>query len=127
MIEEMLQARRIAVVGVSEDPSRPSHSISNYLIDAGYDVVPVNPNLNSVLGRVCYPNLKSIPGQIDLVNIFRRPEFIPGLVADAIEIGTGGVWVQSGIRSPQAAAAALSAGLNYVEDRCIMVEHARRW
>ena len=126
LITRMLSARRIAVVGVSAVSWKPSHSIARYLMDAGYEVLPVNPNLTTVLGLACYASLDQILGPVDLVNIFRRAEFIPEIVTRAIAIHAGGVWVQSGIRSPAAALAAKSAGLPYVEDRCIMVEHAHR-
>jgi predicted CoA-binding protein len=127
LITRMLSARRIAVVGVSQESWKPSHSIARYLLDAGYEVLPVNPNLTTVLGLCCYPSLQQVVGPIDLVNIFRRAEFIPELVSQAIAIGARGVWVQSGIRSPAAALAAKNAGLDFIQDRCIMVEHAHRY
>jgi predicted CoA-binding protein len=126
LIDKLLLARRVAIVGVSDDPDKPSHRIAKYLSGAGYEIVPVNPNLQSVLGLRCYPSLRQIRDGIDLVNILRRPEFIPGLVSESIEIGAGGIWVQSGIRSAAAKVLAASSGINYVEDRCILVEHSRR-
>jgi predicted CoA-binding protein len=125
LLRRMLEAERIAVVGVSDDPSKPSHVIAKYLIDAGYEVFPVNPHLKSVLGRPCYASLKLVPGHIDLVNVFRRPEYLPGVVADAIYVNAGGVWVQSGLSNPTARRAADAAEMDYIEDRCIMVEHQR--
>ena len=124
-IERMLVAQRIAVVGLSDDPSRPSHRIAKYLIAAGYEVIPVNPKHKSVLGLKCYPSLRLMPEHVDLVNVFRSSEYVPGVVADAIYVNAGGVWVQSGIISPAARAAAAAAEMDYVEDRCIMVEHLR--
>jgi predicted CoA-binding protein len=126
LISSMLTARRIAVVGVSQESWKPSHAIAQYLINAGYEVLPVNPNLTTVLGLRCYASLDQIPVPIDLVNIFRRPEFIPEIVTQAIAANAGGIWIQSGLRSPAAAQLAKTARLLYIEDRCIMVEHAKR-
>src|SRR6185369_2426092 len=99
---QMLDANRIAVVGLAEDPSKPSHYVSEYLISVGKEVIPVNPNHTQVLGRQCYPSLADVPGSIDLVNVFRRPEFCSDVVRDAIAVGARGVWLQSGIVSAEA-------------------------
>ena len=123
-IDSMLAGRRIDVVGLSDDPSRPSYGVSRYMLDHGYTVLPVNPNGTSALGQPCYPDLASVPGPIDVVNVFRRPLACPDVVRAAIAAGAKGVWLQSGIRSDEAAQLAADAGLAFVQDRCVMVEHA---
>jgi len=120
-----LPGYRIAVVGLSADPSRASHQVAEYLIAQGADVVPVNPGNAQILGRKCYPSLRDVPGRIDLVNVFRRPEHCPEVVRDAIAINAGAVWLQSGIRSDEAEQLANAAGVGFVQDRCLMVEHVR--
>jgi predicted CoA-binding protein len=122
----MLQARRIAVVGMSDDPSRPSHGIGGYLASHGYEVIPVNPNHDQVLGQKCYARLSDVPGEIDLVNVFRRPQFCADVTRDAIAKGAKGVWLQAGIRNEEAQRLAEEAGIDFVQDRCIMVEHMGR-
>lgn len=116
-------ARRIAVVGVSPKPDRDSHIIARYLVDAGYDVIPVNPGQDRVLDRPCYPDLRSIPGAVDIVDIFRRPEHVPPIVEEAIASKAKAVWMQLEVGHPEAARRAVEAGLDVVVDRCIMVVH----
>ena len=116
-------SRRIAVVGCSPKPDRDSHAIAKYLIDAGYDVVPVNPGQDSILGRKCYPDVKSIPGGVDIVDIFRSPEHVPPVVEDAIEAGAKAVWLQLGVGNEEAEERAIEAGLTVVSERCILVVH----
>lgn len=125
-IQAMLQMKRIAIVGLSDDPSRPSFEIASYLLSHGKDVVPVNPMLSSVLGLKSYPTLADIPGEIDLVNVFRRSEFCEQVTKEAISKGAKGVWLQAGIRNDEARELARRAGIHYVENRCILVEHSRR-
>jgi predicted CoA-binding protein len=125
-IEKMLRSRRIAVVGFSDDPSRPSFGIASYLLGHDYGVVPVNPNHTSVMGLKCYRSLGDVPGKVDVVNVFRRSEFCGDVVRDAIAINAGGVWLQSGIISSEAARLAREAGLPFVQNHCIMVEHMHR-
>lgn len=124
LIEQMLSARRIAVVGMSE--GRVSGRIGAFLVAHGKEVIPVNPTQTAVNGLQCYAALADVPGRIDLVNVFRRPEFCAGVVRDAIAVGAGGVWLQSGIVSDEARQLADAAGLPFVQDRCIMVELAGR-
>jgi len=124
-IQRMLNARRIAVVGLSDDPSRPSYGVSRYLQSVGKDIIPVNPRYEKVLGSTCYAALEDIPGKIDLVNVFRRPGFCAEVVRSAVALKAGGVWLQSGITNEEARQLAESAGLDFVQDRCIMVEHMR--
>ncbi|MCC6423172.1 MAG: CoA-binding protein [Phycisphaerales bacterium] len=125
-MERMLAGRRIAVVGLSDDPTRPSYEVAQYLASIGLEIIPVNPKCERVLGRKCYASLREVPGKIDVVDVFRRAEFCPEVVKEAIAVGAGGVWLQSGVRSPQAKKLAQEAGMDYVEDRCLKVEHARR-
>lgn len=126
------EAHTIAVVGCSERPARTSHTIARYLQAAGYRMIPVNPNCDEVLGERCYPDVQSIPADVrlDVVNVFRRPAHTAAMVEDAIARAeaTGErptIWTQLGVSSPEAKAMADEAGLPYVEDRCIMVEHRR--
>ena len=125
-VDRMLQAKRITIVGMSDDPSRASHGIGGYLRANGYEVIPVNPNHEMVLGLKCYARLADVPVEIDLVNVFRRPEFCADVTREAIEAGAKGVWLQAGIRNEKAQALAAEAGVDFVQDRCIMVEHMQR-
>ena len=122
VVRRLLKARRIAVVGLSDDPSRPSYDVARSLKAAGKEILPVNPTHDMVMGLKCYRSLRDVPGEVDLVNVFRRPEFCADVTRDAVERGAKGVWLQSGIRSPEARAIAAKAGLDYVEDRCLKVE-----
>jgi uncharacterized protein len=126
VIERLLKAQRIAIVGISTDPTRPSHQIAGYLMQHGKQIVPVNPNHDEVFGLMCHPTLRAVPGKIDLVNVFRRPEFCPQVVREAIEAGAKGVWLQSGIISEESRRLAEQAGIDFVQDQCIMVQHMRR-
>ncbi|MFQ5878162.1 MAG: CoA-binding protein [Acidobacteriota bacterium] len=123
-IREILRtARRVAVVGHSDDPSRDSYRVGRYLADHGYEVFPVNPNARSTPAQTFYPDLDSVPRPIDVVDIFRRPEAIPGIVDEAIRIGARVVWMQDGLAHSAAAARARAAGLRVVMSRCMMREH----
>ena len=125
VIRRLVRAKRVAVVGASDDPSRASYQIASYLKSVGKEVVPVNPNHPSVLGLTCYPALADIPGDIDLVDVFRRPEFCPGVVEEAIATRAKAVWLQSGIYSEEAKRLAEEAGIDFVQGPCLMVEHMR--
>jgi len=125
-VDRMLKAKRIAIVGMSDDPSRPSHGIGSYLRVHGYEVIPVNPTHDVVLGLKCYARLSDVPGKIDVVNVFRRAEFCADVTRDAIAAGARGVWLQSGIRNEAARELAEEAKIDFVQDRCIMVEHMDR-
>ena len=115
--------KTVAVVGLSPKPERDSHMVAQYLKEHGYRIVPVNPGQKEILGAKSYPNLKAIPFRIEIVNIFRRPEAIPPIVDDAIEIGAKVVWMQLGIAHNQAAEKAREAGLEVVMNKCIKIEH----
>lgn len=125
-VSRILSARRIAVVGVSAKPDRPSHYVAKYLQSNGYEVLPVNPTLTEVLGVKCHNSLAEIAGQFDVVDIFRRSEACPEVVREAIAAGAKGVWLQSGIISDESRKLASDAGIDYVEDRCMMVSHMHR-
>ena len=115
--------KTVAVVGLSPKPERDSHKVAKYLKENRYRIVPVNPGQKEILGEKCYPNLKAIPFPIDVVDIFRRPEAIPPVVDDALEIGAKVVWMQLGIAHNQAADKARNAGLQVVMSKCIKIEH----
>ena len=117
------ETRTIAVVGLSPDPRRDSHRVARYLQEQGYRIIPVNPTVQEVLGEKSYPDLRAVPERVDLVDIFRRPEFVPEIVDQAIEVGARIVWMQLGITHEAAARRAEQAGLTVVQDRCAMVEH----
>lgn len=117
--------RTIASVGLSDNPRRAAAGIGQYLRAQGYRVIPVNPTAERILGEKAYPDLLSVPEQVDVVQVFRRPEDVPPIVEQAIEIGAKVVWLQQGIVNEQAAKAAEAAGLQVVMDRCMMQEHIR--
>lgn len=119
------QAKTIAVVGLSDKPSRPSYGVARYLQQQGYRIVPVSPKIKHVLGEEAYPDLLSIPFQVDIVDIFRRPEAVGPHVDEAIKKGVKVIWMQLGIRNEGAAQRAREAGIDVVQDRCIKIEHMR--
>ena len=116
-------SRRIVVVGISDRPERDSHRVAAYLQQAGYEIVPVNPQLETVLGQRCWPSLRDVPGAIDAVDVFRRSEFAGAVVDEAIAAGAKAVWLQDGVVDEDAAARARAAGLLVVMDRCMMRDH----
>jgi uncharacterized protein len=117
--------RTLAVVGLSDDPSRASNSVSAYMQRHGYRILPVNPAIAHVLGERSYPSLRHLPDHPDVVNVFRLPRFIPAIVDDMIDLGLQNLWVQLGIINEPAAIKAQEAGIAVVMDRCILIEHAR--
>ncbi len=119
------RARTIAVVGLSDKPDRASYRVASYLQRAGYRIIPVNPQVESVLGEPSRASLRDVTEPVDIVDIFRRSEAVPPVVEDAIAIGAKVVWMQSGIVNEAAARRAREAGLQVVMDRCLMVEHAQ--
>jgi uncharacterized protein len=125
-IAELLRsAGTIAVVGLSSRRTRPSYSVSEYMQSAGYRIIPVNPEEREVLGEKAYPDLDSAPGPIDIVDIFRRSEYVPEIVEAAIRVGAKAVWMQEGVVHEEAAERARAAGLMVVMDRCILKEHRK--
>ncbi len=125
-IPEILKSSKtIAVVGLSSSPMRPSNGVSEYMKRAGYRIIPVNPNETEVLGERCYARLEDIPEKVDIVDVFRRSEFVPEIVESAIAIGAKTVWMQEGVIHEEAAERARSAGLSVVMDRCILKDHRK--
>jgi len=118
-------AHSVALVGVSAKPIRSSNFVASYLVRTQLRSYPVNPAYDEVLGLACYSSLADLPEVPDIVDIFRRPEAIPGVVEEAIEIGAPVVWFQLGLRHDEAAKRAIDAGLQVVQDRCLKIEHAR--
>ena len=116
--------RRIAVVGISDRPERDSHRVAAYLAQAGYVIIPVNPNVREVLGERCWPSLDEAPGPIEVVDVFRRSELVEPVVDAAIRVGAKAVWMQDGVVNEAAAAKARAAGLLVVMDRCMLRDHA---
>jgi len=124
--QQILESSRVvAVVGVSPKPDRPSYKVASYLKQHGYKVIPVNPQVEEILGEVAYPDVVSIPESVDVVDIFRRAEEVPAIVEEAIKIGAKAVWMQEGVINEAAAAKAEAAGLLGVMDRCMKKEHRR--
>src|SRR5580704_2484496 len=119
------RAKTIAVVGLSNRRTRPSYGVSEYMQSAGYRIIPVNPTETEVLGEKAYASLEEIPEPVDIVDIFRRSEFVPEIVDAAIRIHAKCVWMQEGVIHEEAAAKARAAGLEVVMDRCILKEHRR--
>jgi len=126
--EKILTASRtIAVVGLSANPLRPSHGVARYLQRVGYRIIPVNPNVEEVLGERAYPSLRDIPQPVDVVEVFRRSEFVGPIVDDAIAIKASAVWLQDGVVDEAAAGRARASGLDVVMDDCMMRRHAQRF
>jgi len=117
--------KTIAVVGLSPKKFRTSHGVSEYMQQQGYRIIPVNPGHKEILGEPCYPDLDSVPGTVDIVNVFRRSEFVPPVVDAAIRIGAKAIWMQEGVVHAEAAEKAKAAGLEVIMDSCILKEHRR--
>jgi len=124
-IRACLAMRTIAVVGLSDQPFRPSYGVSQYMQRQGYTIIPVNPTIRSVLGLPAYPSLAAIGQPIELVDVFRRSEYVAEIVDEAIAAGARGLWLQMGVIDRAAAERARAAGLFVVMDRCIKVEHGQ--
>jgi hypothetical protein len=119
------ESRTIAVVGISGKRFRPSYGVAEYLQRAGYRIVPVNPHEQQVLGETCYPDVDAVPDAIDIVDIFRRSEYVPEIVEAAIRKGAKVIWMQEGVVHEEAARRAAEAGLKVIMDRCILKDHRR--
>jgi len=119
--------RTIAMVGLSADPMRPSHFVAIYMLASGYDIIPVNPKYagQTILGQPVYASLAEIPRPVEIVDVFRKPQDVPPIAEQAIEIGAKVLWLQLGIVNEDAAQLARAAGLDVVQDRCVKIEHAR--
>ena len=127
-VTELLRsARTIAVVGLSDDAMRPSHGVSAYMQSHGYRIIPVNPKIQSCLGEKAYASLLEVPEKIDIVNIFRRPEFVEEVVDQAIRLKVPAIWMQEDVVHEKAAEKARRAGIFVMMDRCILKEHIKRF
>jgi predicted CoA-binding protein len=118
-------ARTIAIVGLSSNELRASYFVGYYLKRHGYRVIPVNPRETQILGQTCYPRLQDVPVAVDVVNVFRAPEALPGIAQDAVEIHAGTLWCQFGVINAEGTRIAEDAGMTVVVDRCLKIEHAR--
>lgn len=125
--EVLKRAKTIAVVGLSSSPLRPSYGVAAYLQTHGYRIIPVNPNIKGALGEKAYASLADVPEKIDLVDVFRRPEFVPEVVDQAIALKIPAIWMQEDVIHQAAAAKARKAGIFVVMDRCILKEHRKRF
>jgi predicted CoA-binding protein len=121
----LLRNRRISMVGLSANASRPSYRAAIHMLAYGYDVVPVNPNVEMVLGQRAVPSLHDVEGPLGIVDVFRRIEEVPGVVEEALEVGCAAVWLQLGLISPEAEELCRQAGVPFVQDRCVKMEHCR--
>ncbi|MBM4463843.1 MAG: CoA-binding protein [Chloroflexi bacterium] len=117
--------RRVAIIGLSPKPERPSYRVAAYLKEQGYKIVPVNPGEKEILGEMCYPDLASIPQSVEVVDVFRRAEEVPAVVEEAIRVGAKAVWMQEGVINEEAAHRARKAGLLVVMDKCMRKEHLK--
>jgi len=117
--------RMIAVVGLSANPAKPSHYVPSYMQEHGYRILPVNPTIDTVLGEKSYASLAELPTKPDIVNVFRLPKYIPGIVDEMLQLGFENLWVQLGIVNLETAARAEAGGIHVVMNHCIMVEHRR--
>ncbi|HEY0447985.1 CoA-binding protein [Actinophytocola sp.] len=124
VIERLVrESRTIAVVGLSDSSGRPSFGVARYLLGAGLRIFPVNPFLSTWEGLPVYASLGDVPEHVDIVDVFRRPEHVPAIAREAVEIGAGALWLQLGVISEEGASAAAAGGLDVVMDRCLAVEH----
>lgn len=130
MIDEEIKkilkdAKTVAIIGLSDKKGRPSLKVATYLKNKGYNIIPVNPRINEVLGLTSYPDLSSIPDKIDIVDIFRKPEDVLPIVNEAIKLGVKVIWMQEGIINEAAAEKGMAAGLKVIMNRCMLKEHTR--
>ena len=127
ILDVLKNAKTIAVVGLSNSPLRPSHGVALYLQQHGYRIIPVNPTIESALGERSYPSLDAVKEKIDIVNIFRRPEFVSEVVEQAIKLKVPAVWMQEDVVSKEAYDKAKKAGMFVIMDHCILKEHRARF
>ncbi len=125
ILDVLRSARTIAIVGLSSNELRPSNFVGFYLKRHGYTIIPVNPREDEILGERSYPSLAEIPVPIDVVDVFRAPDAVPGIAAEAVAVGAKSLWLQFGVISPEGAGIAERGGLSVVMDRCLKIEHAR--
>ncbi len=125
-IEKILKMHTVAVVGMSPNPMRPSHAIGRYLMENGYEVIPVNPGHAEILGLTSYPSLKEIPVKVDIVDVFRKSEACEPIAKAAVDIGAKALWLQEGVVNDNALKIAEEGGLLTMQDRCILKEHRKQ-
>jgi predicted CoA-binding protein len=125
ILEILQNNHNIAVVGLSDKPDRASYRVAEYMQDHGYRIIPVNPQLKTVLGETAYPDLLSIPDKVDIVNLFRRSDDVPPIVDEALQLKPYAVWLQLGIINQEAAEKCRAAGVSIIMDKCIKIEHCR--
>lgn len=124
-IQKIFELKTIAVVGMSPKPERPSHYVSMYMREQGYKIIPVNPSQTDIAGEKCYPSLRDIPNKVDVVDVFRRAEYVLTIAEDAVKIGAKALWLQDGVINEEAALIAEDAGLLVVMDDCMLRQHRR--
>ena len=124
-IREILSLKKIAVVGFSNDPRKAAHSVPRYLSENGYEITPVNPNHEEIIGKKCYMQTSDVPGEIDVVDVFRPSDQVLSVVQDAIKKSPKVIWLQEGIHNPEAESLAKDAGIQVVFNRCMFAEHKR--
>ena len=127
IFELLSRTKTIAVVGLSASPLRPSHGVSAYMQSQGYKIIPVNPHILEALGELAYPSLLEVPEKIDLIDVFRRPEYVDEIVEQAIQLKIPAIWLQEEVVNERAAERARRAGIFVVMDRCILKEHRARF
>ena len=125
ILELILNARTVALVGLSGNELRASNFVGYYLKRHGYRVIPVNPRETEILGQTCYASLKDVPVPVDVVNVFRAPDALPGIAREAVAIHAGALWCQFGVINEEGAQIAEDGGVTVIMDRCLKVEHAR--
>ena len=125
--ELLSRIRTIAVVGLSDSPLRPSHGVSTYMQSEGYRIIPVNPHITEALGEHSYPSLADVLEKIDLINVFRRPEYVDEIVEQAIQLKIPAIWLQEGVVNERAAKKAREAGMFVLMDQCVLKEHRKRF
>ena len=121
------KARVVAVVGISDKPERPSYQVASYLLEQGYEIVPINPNIKKWKGIACLPSLSDVEGEVDIVDIFRKSEAVPDIVDEAITLGADVIWMQLGVINEKSAEIARNAGIVVIMDKCIKIEHQLRF
>lgn len=127
VIDKILdRSKSVAVVGLSDKPDRPSHIVANFLRERGYRIIPVNPTIHAVMGEKSYGSLSEIPGRVDLVDVFRKSEHVPGIAEEAIRVGAKYFWMQEGVANEQAREKLAAAGIPVVMDRCVKKELIKR-
>jgi uncharacterized protein len=124
-IKKIYALKNIAVVGMSKNPEKAAHYVPKYLAEQGYNIVPVNPTSDEILGKKCYPSLLDVPVQIDIVDVFRPSDQVKPVVEEAIKIKPRVIWLQEGIHDPEAESLAKKAGIDVVFNRCMLAEHQR--